>query len=33
MAQLGDREVDVMLEIKDKEHSVLKAMEWVKGRR
>lgn len=32
MAQLGDREVDVMLEIKDKEHSALKALECAKGR-
>lgn len=29
MAQLDDRRVDLMLEIKDKEGSVLKAMEWL----
>ncbi len=32
MAQLGNREVEVMLEIKDKEHSALKAIAWVKNR-
>lgn len=31
MAQLGDRDVDIMLEIKDKEHSARKAMDWVRS--
>lgn len=31
MAQLGKRDVDIMLEIKDKERSALTAMEWLPG--